>query len=73
MITIGSLAALTVHFLSLLYQEVCYQYWPGSDGSGIDGEAHGEHIIYTLETRRQDRFIVRKLGITGPNVSQQNL
>ena len=54
-------------YLSL--QEVCYQYWPTSGSASIDGEKHGQHTIYTLETKRQDRFIVRKLGITGPNVS----
>ena len=48
---------------------MCYQYWPGGDNTGIDGEQHGSHTVYTLETKRQDRFIVRKLGITAADVS----
>ena len=52
---------------------MCYQYWPSSGNAGIDGETHGEHTVYTLETKRQDRFIVRKLGVTGSKVSKKNM
>lgn len=51
---------------------MCHQYWPNNDGGSIDGAQYGIHMVYTLETKRYDGFVVRKLGVTAPNVSMMN-
>ena len=55
----------------LLIQEICYQYWPSArPNARIEGEKQGEHTVYTLETKREEGFLVRKIGITDSKVSK---
>ena len=51
------------------FQEICYQYWPMvKANTRIDGVKHGSFSVFTLESKRQDGYMMRTFGVTDHKV-----
>lgn len=55
-------------------QEKCYQYWPLAKANiRIDGVKHGNYSVFTLDSKREDGYMMRIFGVTDHKVRKTQL
>ena len=57
---------LSLNTVTFISQEVCYQYWPADDTTGM--EKYGEFTVSVLQATKQGGFIQCNISINNPKV-----